>query len=172
MPRCHGWITGANAGGAAGVGVFITVNCRSKFLMNAEVCGFVRARRGVYAQRWICNNRRAESHLGPLHNNYVSTGHTHTHTHTAIERGPLLFMHDQSIMHFCAFTHRWQDNRITEKRIWSGRICQDCGNSQIPSYTRKKKKKDEEQLRLPFTIQTPKVVKVLYLIVSLSFSEP
>lgn len=23
-----------------GVGVFITVNCRSKFLMNAEVCGF------------------------------------------------------------------------------------------------------------------------------------
>lgn len=46
-------------------------------------------------------------------------------------------MHDQSIMHFCAFTHRWQDNRITEKRIWEGRICQDCGNSQIPSYTTK-----------------------------------
>lgn len=93
----------------------------------------------VYAWRWMCDNWRAEGHLGPLHNNYVSTGHTHTHTQ--IQRGPLLFMHGQSIMHFCAFTHRWQDNRITEKRIWNGRICQDCGNSQIPSYTTKRLRK-------------------------------
>lgn len=58
-------------------------------------------------------------------------------THTHIQRAPLLLMHDQSIMHFCAFTHRWQDNRITEKRIWKDRICQDCGNSQIPPYNTK-----------------------------------
>lgn len=39
--------------------------------------------------------------------------------HTRRFRGaPSLLMHDQAIMHFCAFTHRWQDNRITEKRIW------------------------------------------------------
>lgn len=73
-------------------------------------------------------------------------------------------MHDQSIMHFCAFTHRWQDNRITEKRIWSGGICQDCGNSKIPSYIAiKKKKKKQNRSALPFSGYTLRTVKIIIL---------
>lgn len=57
------------------------MNCRSKFLMNAEVWVFcVCVYTSVYTWRWMCDNWRAEGHLGPLHNNYVSTGDTHTHT--------------------------------------------------------------------------------------------
>lgn len=107
----------------------------------------------------MCDNRRAQGHLGPLHNNKVSWGrkvsekrhthrqHTHTHTHTQFHRGPSLLMHDRSIMHFYAFTHRWQDNRFTEKK--------DLGRLDLPRLWEQPdsvlhhKRSEEEQLNSP-----------------------
>ncbi len=68
--------------------------------------------------------------MGQIHRN------THTHTHTQIHRGPLLLMHDQSIMHSCAFTVG-RTTVLPRKGFGKAGFSQDCGNSQIPSYSTK-----------------------------------
>lgn len=78
---------------------------------------------------------KRRGHLRPHHNDQVYMWHK-GRNNTEESEGPLLLMHDQSIKHLSSLTQRWQDNR-KEKRIWEGRICQDCGNSQIPSYNTK-----------------------------------
>lgn len=106
----------------------VGVNCRSKFLINPGMYVI------FHCFPWRGSSKLctvgAKDHLWPLYNSGVyvrlksrwSPGHAHIHTHN--QRGPSLLMHDQSIMHFCAFTHRWQDNRITEKK--------DLGRQNLP----------------------------------------
>ena len=103
----------------------------------------------------MCDNQRAQGHLGPLHNNKVSWGrkvsekrHTHTgNTHT-VSQGPLVThawpVHN-ALLRFHSPLARQQI--YWEKRIWEGWICQDCGNSQIPSYTTKDWRKSSSTLQ-------------------------
>lgn len=117
------------------VGVHITANCKSTLLIIAGVRSYIWG--WGEEKKYINHNSKGEGYLRSPRNNWASAGpKKRLKPNTRAGRfggAPRLLMHDRSIIHFCAFTHRWQDNRIAEKRNRGGRRCQDCGNSQIPS---------------------------------------